>query len=273
MIKAKPLVKWAGGKRQLINELLAKTPSDFSVYHEFFLGGGALFFELYNQSRIKKAVLSDSNAQLMNLYSTVKSKPIELIEELKNTKYTNNEKTFYKIRGSEPVDKIERAARFVYLNKTAFNGLYRENLSGKFNVPFGKYANPTILDEENILAVSEALSSVKLLCGDFSEVLKYAKSNDFVYFDPPYAPISVTASFTAYTSRQFTFDDQIRLKKIFDELENRKVKVLLSNSNADAIHNLFNEKQISTVLANRIINCKAEKRGLIKEVLVTGAYL
>ena len=201
MTGAQPILKWAGGKRQLISELIPRVPESFVAYHEFFLVGGALFFELYNQGRVEEAVLSDLNPELMNVYSVVKQRPYELIEELKSGKYANDEVVFYKIRAEQPLGEIERAARFIYLNKTAYNGLYRVNSSGKFNVPFGRYKNPRISDDSGLLAASEALSCAKLLCG-FSEIINRAK-NDFAYFDPPYFPVSKTASFTAYTSNSF----------------------------------------------------------------------
>ncbi len=270
--KASPIVKWAGGKRQLLDELLARVPAKFNAYHEFFLGGGALFFELYNTGRIDRAVLSDINPRLINLYKVVQNQPYELIEELKDKTYANNERAFYNIRKSEPSDEVEMAARFVYLNKTAFNGLYRENSSGKFNVPFGRYKNPRILDEEGILAASEAFSKATLLCGDFSKVEDYANTGDFAYFDPPYYPLDNTASFTAYNSRSFSGFDQKRLKKTFDVLTNRGVNILLSNSHTNFITDLFSDRDIASVMANRMINCKANGRGPIREVMITSGY-
>jgi DNA adenine methylase len=272
MADAKPFIKWAGGKRQLLNKLLSKVPSNATIYHEFFLGGGALFFELYNQGRIKKAVLSDINPLLMNAYSVVKENPAELLQELKKKKYSNTTEAFYSIREWEPTNSIEKASRFIYLNKTAFNGLYRENKSGKFNVPFGKYTNPRIVDEQNIEAVSKALKNAKLLCGDFSEITKHAKKGDFAYFDPPYFPLKDKASFTSYHSSNFILSDQQRLKKTFDELNKKGVNVLLSNSNTDVIANLFSDNQQQEVHASRMINCKAEKRGPVKELLISSGY-
>lgn len=268
--QANPIVKWAGGKRQLISELLSKVPEEFNTYHEFFLGGGALFFELYNLGRLDDAVLSDVNPNLMNVYQVTKQKPYELIEELKSNKYSNEEAIFYARRSEAPVDKVQQAARFVYLNKTAFNGLYRENSSGKFNVPFGRYKNPRIVDAEGILAASEALSTAKLLCGDFGKIIDYARAGDFAYFDPPYCPASKTASFTAYSKQQFGFREQLRLKNVFETLEERGVMLLLSNSYTQEASELYAGKQTEVVYANRMINCKAEKRGLVKELLVVG---
>lgn len=269
---AKPFIKWAGGKRQLLESLLLQTPSSFDTYHEFFIGGGALFFELFNQGRIKKAVLSDLNPRLINTYEVVKRRPLELLEELRSKKYSNNAEAFYKIRESDPMDSVEQAARFIYLNKTAFNGLYRENKSGKFNVPFGKYKNPRIIDVEGIQNASEALQKAKLLCGDFSEVIRYAKKDDFAYFDPPYVPITKTASFTAYTSQSFAIEDQIRLKETFASLAERGVKVMLSNSHTPLINELFSNSKRNTIMASRMINCKSDKRGPVKELLIHHGY-
>ncbi len=269
---AKPFIKWAGGKRQLLNELLKRVPESFGAYHEFFLGGGALYFELFNQGKIKNAVLSDINPRLMNVYEVVKRNPTELIEELKNKKYVNRKDAFYKIRELEPLDSIERAARFIYLNKTAFNGLYRENSRGKFNVPFGRYNNPKIVDQETILNASTALQKAKLLCGDFSEITSVSKKGDFAYFDPPYMPVTETAKFTNYNAQSFGIEDQIRLKEVFNALAKRGVKVLLSNSHHESISDLFSDSNKILVEANRMINCKSSKRGPVKELLVYNGY-
>ncbi len=267
-MKAAPIVKWAGGKRQLLDELLARTPGEFGAYHEFFLGGGALFFELCAQGKIEEAYLSDVNPKLMNVYEIVKHKPYELLEELKCGKYRNDEATFYKIRENEPEDTVQKAARFIYLNKTAFNGLYRENSTGKFNVPFGRYSNPKIANEDGILEASEALAQARLLCGDFTEILKHAKKGDFAYFDPPYVPLTKTASFTAYTAGRFGPEDQARLKMAVDKLVDEGVRVLLSNSETPFVAELYAGYEQVVVSANRMINCQADKRGKIRELLV-----
>ncbi len=272
MVAAKPFIKWAGGKRQLLNSLLSQAPESFNTYHEFFIGGGALFFELFNQGRIKNAVLADLNPRLMNAYEVVKRKPTGLIEELKKRKYSNTSEAFYKIREWEPLDSVEQAARFIYLNKTAFNGLYRENKSGKFNVPFGRYKNPKIVDVEGIRNASRALQKAKLFCGDFSEITRLAKKDDFAYFDPPYLPVTKTASFTAYTSQSFTIDDQIRLKETFTSLAKNGIKVMLSNSHTPIIDELFSDSEKSTIKANRMINCKSDKRGPVNELLIRQGY-
>ncbi|MEM3369604.1 MAG: DNA adenine methylase [Candidatus Micrarchaeia archaeon] len=264
----KPFVKWAGGKRQLLDHLVANLPDKFNNYHEFFLGGGALYFKLWSMDLIKKAYLNDYNKELINTYKVIQKRVDELIEELKNSKYRNEASAFYKIRASEPIDEVESAARFIYLNKTAFNGLYRVNKAGKFNVPFGRYKNPKILDEENLCLVSEALKPAILLSLDFSEVTNYAKSEDFAYFDPPYYPLSPTSNFTSYTANDFSPNDQERLKETVDKLTEMKVKVMVSNSYTDFITELYkNYKQIQ-VSAKRVISCKAETRGNVSEIVL-----
>ncbi|MEW6722044.1 MAG: DNA adenine methylase [Candidatus Micrarchaeota archaeon] len=267
MEEAKPFVKWAGGKRQLLKELMKGLP-EFENYHEPFLGGGALFFHLEALGRIKKAYLTDSNEELVNAYEVIKTDVEALIGLLSSGKFKNDKETFYAIRADMPKDRIERAARFIYLNKTAFNGLYRVNSQGKFNVPFGKYRNPKILDKENLLLVNRALQKDHLTCNDFDVVLSQARNGDFVYFDPPYIPISRTASFTSYTATNFSEKDQQRLFSTFQKLDRMGCSVMLSNSYSDFIAELYEEYKPDVVLASRAINCKPEGRGKIKEIIV-----
>ncbi|MFH1752352.1 MAG: DNA adenine methylase [archaeon] len=269
MMEAKPFVKWVGGKRQLITKLIHFSPAKFENYHEPFLGGGILFLKLSVLGKIKHAFLNDVNETLMDSYKTIKKKPKELINELKKPKYQNNKENFLKIRAENPVDLVEKTARFIYLNKTAFNGLYRVNLKGDFNVPFGKYKNPKILDEKNILAVSNALQKDELSSLDFEKALHSVKKNDFIYFDPPYQPISKTASFTNYTKESFTEKDQKRLAKKFNELDRKGCYVMLSNSYSPLIFDLYKGHNFHVIKANRVINCKAEGRGKIKELIIT----
>jgi len=264
--KPKPFVKWAGGKRQLIHTLFENVPERFNNYHEPFVGGGALYFKLWSEGVIKKAYLNDFNEDLISTYKMVKEKPSELIEELKSSEYKNEQSTYYKIRAEIPEDKIKKAARFIYLNKTAFNGLYRVNSKGGFNVPFGRYKNPKICDEENITLVSEALKPVTLLNEDFSVVTKHAKPNDFVYFDPPYHPISKT-SFTNYTKLDFVEKDQIRLNDVYSKLDKNGTYVMMSNSTALLITQLYSNYKVMNVLAKRAINCKADQRGEVPEIV------
>lgn len=267
--EAKQFVKWAGGKKQLLPQLLAFSPPKFENYFEPFVGGGALFFKLHYLGRIKKSHLNDLNENLVIAYKTIKEKPNKLIKELSSGKYKNEKETFYKIREEEPTDEVKATARFVYLNKTAFNGLYRENSKGKFNVPFGKYTNPKILDQENILAVSKALQTDEITCLDFEKAVAKAKKGDFVYFDPPYQPISKTSSFTSYTKQDFTEKDQQRLFECFKKLDKKGCFLMLSNSYSPLIKSLYKDFDQRTVMAGRAISCKGEGRGKIKELIVT----
>ncbi|MEM3181206.1 MAG: DNA adenine methylase, partial [Candidatus Micrarchaeaceae archaeon] len=214
MVIAKPFVKWAGGKTQLLDALTKSYPK-FNSYHEPFVGGGALFFYLFNKNLISKAHLYDYNQDLINLYKVVKEMPLELIKELKSNIYVNNRDTYYKIRTSRPKDVIKSAARFIYLNRTAYNGLYRVNSKGEFNVPFGNYEKLSLPQPSLLIKDSIALQSAELHNGDFSEVLSFAHKGDLVYFDPPYQPLSKTSSFTSYTSNSFNIEDQMRLAKVF----------------------------------------------------------
>ncbi|MBM3229368.1 DNA adenine methylase [Candidatus Parvarchaeota archaeon] len=265
--EAKPFIKWAGGKRQLLDELTRDLPN-FEDYHEPFLGGGAMFFRLEAMNKIKLAFLSDSNNELVNAYWAIKNKVFDLMAELSKSHYTNDVTAYYNIRSTNPNSKLERAARFIYLNKTAFNGLYRVNLKGGFNVPFGKYESPKILDSENLLLVHRALQKDNLHCGDFSVVLKNSKRGDLVYLDPPYFPISETSNFTGYTKDSFTIKDQERLLQIFKKLDSKGCYVMLSNSYNDFTADLYAEFEPEIVHANRMINCKGDRRGKINELIV-----
>jgi len=269
VVEPKPFLKWAGGKRQLLNDLLSHLPYQFNNYYEPFLGGGALFFKLSSLGKIKHAYLNDNNKILIDAYRTIKENPHELIKELENGKYINNKEIFYKIRQEKPIDVVESTARFLYLNKTAFNGLYRVNSKGIFNVPFGKYSKPTILDKSNLWAVNKALQTNDLSHLDFEEAVDGAKNGDLVYFDPPYHPISKTANFTGYIKDIFSLKDQQRLARKFNELDKRGCKIILSNSHSPLILELYNKYHIDIVRAVRMINCKADGRGLVKEVIIT----
>lgn len=264
---ATPFVKWAGGKKQLLDKLTKDLP-DFKTYHEPFVGGGALFFKLYALEKIKTAYLNDSTSVLINAYEVIKTDVEKLINELQSPKYQNNKTTYYKIRADEPQDKIKRVARFLYLNKTAFNGLYRVNSKGGFNVPFGKYKNPKICDEENLRFVSKALKKAKLLNEDFKVVLKYARKGSFVYLDPPYFPLSGKPSFTSYTPNNFSKEDHDRLYEVFKKLDSRGCHVMLSNSYNPYTEGLYHEFKLEIVHATRMISCKAAGRGKIREILV-----
>jgi len=273
----RPFLKWAGGKRQLLPEIVKYVPKMTSkhTYYEPFIGGGALLFEL----QPPKAVINDSNTELINCYKVIRDSLDELIEELSKDKYSNSETSYYEMRDLdrstkkyEILSEVEKAARIIYLNKTCYNGLFRVNSQGQFNVPFGRYKNPNFLDDAVLRAVNKYLNSnnITLLNQDFAEAVKDAKRGDFVYFDPPYDPVSETASFTGYDVNGFNRDEQKRLKKVFDDLHKRECKVMLSNSCTDFILDLYKDYQdtIIKVRATRSINSNALKRGRVDEVLV-----
>ncbi len=253
----------------MLPELLSRIPSEFETYLEPFVGGGALFFKLSALGNIRKTCLNDSNAELVNAYKVIKERPRGLIEELSSGKYRNEEETYYKIRAEQPEDKVKAAARFIYLNKTAYNGLHRVNSQGKFNAPFGRYEAPKIVDRENILAVSKALQKDEITCFDFEKAVSKAKNGDFVYFDPPYQPLSKTASFTQYTEKDFAEKDQQRLFNCFKRLDKKGCSLMLSNSYTPLVKELYNEYNLKVVMAGRAISCKGEGRGKIKEFLIT----
>jgi DNA adenine methylase len=270
--KASPFLKWVGGKGQLLKDFVQLFPDKFNNFIEPFVGGGAVFFYLYSNGLLneKKAVLIDSNSELINAYKTIKDeiKLKVIIKALLNGKYLNNEKTFYEIRKEEPTNDANRAARIIYLNKTCFNGLYRVNSRGKFNVPFGRYNNPLICDLENLKAVNKSLENTELINGDFTDTLKCVAKNDFVYFDPPYQPINKTSSFTGYTKNSFNEKDQERLSAVFKKLDKLGCKIMLSNSDVNFIRDLYKGYRIEVVKAKRMINCKAAKRGAINELVI-----
>jgi DNA adenine methylase len=273
--RPRPFIKWVGGKRQLLQQFRDRglyPPNDFDpimhTYFEPFVGGGAVFFDLLP----KKAELSDLNNELVTTYNVIKNNVDDLISLLKTHKY---EKEHYlAVRAQDPntLSDIEIAARFIFLNKTCFNGMYRVNSKGVFNVPFGAYANPVICDEENLRKVSMVLQAVTIRNQDYTVVLKRAKKRDFVYFDPPYYPVSKTASFTSYTANSFLETDQRALRDVFVELHERGCFVMLSNSDTHFIRKLYSGLvgvRVSKVYAGRAINSNAAKRGKISEVLVT----
>jgi DNA adenine methylase len=275
----KPFIKWAGGKRGLIPQLFDKLPKEFNNYHEPFLGGGAVFFELYSRGMLngKKVYLSDINAELINTYNVVKNNPNQLIENLKLYKKNHSKEFYYQVReldrlkGFKTLDNIERATRFIYLNKTCFNGLYRVNKKGYFNTPIGSYKNPNIVDEETILNASRALQNAIILNQPFDKTIDNVSVNDFVYLDPPYYPLTQTANFTSYDENVFLDEKQQQLFNLFTELNNKKCFVVKSNSNTDFIKKLYKEYTIDFVQANRFINSKSNNRNKIDEVLIRGA--
>ncbi len=271
-----PFIKWVGGKRGLLEQILPLFPKKFNNYYEPFIGGGAVFFELFSKGLLhnKKVILSDINSELVNSYNVVKNNPIELIANLEKYKKQHNKEFYYKIREfdrEENYDKLsdlEKATRFIYLNKTCFNGLYRVNKKGYFNTPIGSYKNPNIANRDLILSASEALQDVTIKQESFKEVLKYAKKDDLVYFDPPYYPLNNTSNFTSYDSNCFLEDEQFELFEIFDKLSDNGARVIQSNSDTDFIKKLYRNYDIKIVNANRFINSKSNGRGKITEVVI-----
>lgn len=270
-IPCRPFVKWVGGKTQLLNEIIRRIPKPNTIktYHEPFLGGGAVFFAL----QPKKAILSDINPELVNAYEVVRDSVHSLIRDLK--KHTYSEKYFYKIRDIDRAPAFKRwgntrrASRLIYLNKTCYNGLFRVNSKGQFNTPFGRYAKPNFVDAENLRACSSALSRADILLSNFQTVVSRARSGDFVYFDPPYAPVSDTAYFTSYSKDGFGLEMQKELLEVCRALHSKKVRFMLSNSAVPFIRKLYSKFNIETVQASRAVNSRAEKRGKVDEVIVT----
>ena len=284
---SKPFLKWAGGKAGLLENLLPFVPKDFSAYFEPFVGGGALFFALQNSGifnanalnfkRTKNVILSDKNAELINAYRAIQASPHEVLGELKSLQESHSKEAFYTIRNLDrstdfaSLDCVFRAARFIYLNKTCFNGLCRYNAKGQFNTPMGSYKNPKIYDEDLILNAHNALQSVEILNTDFANACAEAQSGDFVYFDPPYFPLNKTSSFVSYTDN-FLQAEQVRLCETFKILESKGVKVLQSNSNTEFIRELYKDFELIEIKARRAINCKGDKRGEVSELIIKGKY-
>ena len=271
----KPFVKWAGGKRQLIPILNENLPKTFGTYFEPFLGGGALLFHMLIERNGQKCNISDLNSDLVLSYTTIRDRAESLINSLKNHEknYQKDSKSYYySIRESNPRSQIEKTSRLLFLNRTCFNGLYRVNSKGKFNVPLGKYTNPNIVNEDNLRSVSHVLQSsrVDIKCRDFEYVQSDAKKGDLVYFDPPYQPVSDTANFTSYTNKDFTYDDLARLAELCMKLDSKGCRVLLSNSNSKDVTDMFSTKpwKINKIKANRSINSNSKKRTGHFELLI-----
>lgn len=266
-MNAAPFIKWAGGKRQLLPEILPRLPAKIGTYYEPFIGGGAVFFALANERRFDCAVIADLNEDLINLYAVVRDSVEHLISVLRPMIHSEDE--FYRVRDLAPTAPVARAARFLYLNRTCFNGLYRVNKAGKFNVPFGRYKNPTICDDIALRAASRALQSATLLVGDFAETMAGARMGDAVYLDPPYLPASATSNFAAYQAGGFGVADTVRLADACRSLRDRRVPFLVSNADTPKVRECFAGLDIVSVSARRSINSKGEKRGTVGEVLVT----
>jgi len=267
-----PIVKWVGGKRQLLTEIMPFINKNCSTYVEPFVGGGAVFFEL----QPKKAIINDYNAELINVYTTIRDFPEELIEKLEEHNRENSEEYFYQLRALDrtaaylSMDNVEKAARVLYLNKTCYNGLYRVNAAGHFNSPYGKYKNPNIVNAETIRAMSKYLQNPQIVIqqGDYRKALNGLRKGAFVYLDPPYMPLSASSSFTGYTENGFTYEQQVALKKECDKLKKKGIAFLQSNSDCPQIRELYKDYNIKIVQAKRAINSNANKRGEINEVLI-----
>lgn len=271
--KLQPFTKWTGGKRKLIPKLKELMPEIYGNYYEPFIGGGALFFEL--SPRV--AVINDFNEELINCYIQIKENPIKLIEILKIHKEKNSKEYYLEIRGLDRTDKfkelskVERAARIMYMLRVDFNGLYRVNSKNQFNVPYGNYANPKIVDEELINNISNYLNTndITITSGDFEKSVSTVKKGDFVYFDPPYIPLTETSSFTSYTHEGFSYEDQVRLRNTVRRLTEKGVKVMVSNSSSKLTIDLYEEFNIHYVEVSRTNGAKSSSRGIIKEVIIT----
>lgn len=269
-----PFVKWPGGKSSLISELTKHTPNNFKSYHELFVGGGALFLSL----NAKKSNINDINKGLIDIYLTIKNKPLNLLnklQELKDVylqgKMSSKKAIYYKSRkmfNYQKLDKISRSAYFIFLNKTCFNGIYRENSRGYFNVPFGNHESPEIFNKDNILGISEALQDTTITKMPYENALKKVRKGDFVYLDPPYFSDSARGNFTKYHKSRFLKDDHFKLKREVDKLDKKGVFFLLSNSDNHMIKNLFMQYKIITVNVNRTISCKSGSRGIVSELLI-----
>lgn len=272
-VKLKPVTKWVGGKRKLLPELNQLKPKTYDRYYEPFFGGGAFLFDLTPKS----AVINDQNKELINVYKTIKKSPKELIELLMQHKKNNSKEYYLNLRSADRdkridnMNDVEKAARIIYMLKVDFNGLYRVNSKGQFNVPYGRYKNPKIVDEENIMNVSEYFNNndITILEGDFESAVELAKNNDFVYFDPPYIPLNRTSNFTSYTADGFDNEDQIRLRNIFFDLANKGVNVMLSNSDTELTRELYKDAVLHEVKIGRNINSDITKRGKINELIIT----
>lgn len=292
--KVKPFLKWAGGKGQLLSEIEKYYPfSDGNItkYAEPFVGGGAVLFDILSRYRVEEVYISDINAELINTYCIIRDHVGELLSVLSTMQGefvpmdTEGRKMYYmgkraqfnilKLSGDE-AENIEKAALMIFLNKTCFNGLYRVNRKGLFNVPMGAYKNPLICDEENLRAVSEKLQRVTIVCGDYRQSADFIDEYTFVYFDPPYRPITETAGFTAYTENLFNDEEQIELARYVDELNRKGARIVVSNSDPknfntedDFFDNIYFSHKIKRVEATRMINCNSDARGKIKELLIS----
>lgn len=271
--RPRPFLKWAGGKGRLIEQYEPYFPRHFQHYYEPFLGGGAIFFHLAD--RFRAATLTDINAELVNVYACVRDRVEALIQQLSEHRARHSHSYYYAVRAQTQLTcPVQRAARLIYLNKTCFNGLYRENAKGHFNVPMGRYKNPNICDAAALRLAAHALRRTRIACQPFEAVLSAAyEETDLVYFDPPYHPISHTSNFTGYNRYGFNATDQERLHATFVALAQRGVRVMLSNSDCPFIRELYQDFYVHTIRAARAINANARRRGKITELLITSYRL
>ena len=292
--KVRPFVKWAGGKGSLISQITKYYPEDLKTgvidkYVEPFVGGGAVLIDILQKYDVKEAYAYDTNKDLINAYNVIKTDVNSLINKLKkyedeyiSLEMEDRKKYYYDVRSEynsseikEGKTSLKRAAEFIFLNRTCFNGLYRVNQSGDFNVPMGKYKNPTICDEDNLEALSKLIKNVEFICGDYQTTEEIVDKNTFVYFDPPYRPLSVTSGFTSYTKDDFDDEDQKQLASYFRTLDTKDAKLMLSNSNPKNVNeedtffdDIYSGFNINELQANRMINANANKRGKISELLI-----
>lgn len=264
----KPFLKWAGGKQNLIPQIEPYIPREYNSYYEPFLGGGAMFFHL----QPKLSFLADINEDLINVYNCVRDDVEQLISLLEIFQNNHSEQYYYQVRSLTYDDAIKKAARFIYLNKTCFNGLYRQNKAGQFNVPVGKYANPNICDADTLRAASQVLNQASplLFHGSYLDLMSAPEPGDFVYFDPPYVPVSDTSNFTGYHAIKFDLHSQETLAQMFKKLVRNGVKCLLSNSDTPMVRELYQEFKIVEIQRKGNISSKGTKRGAVSEVLVVG---
>ena len=268
LAKPTPFLKWAGGKARQLEQITKYLPTRFETYFEPFLGGGAVYFYIQPQ----RSVLSDSNSELIHAFTVVRDNPGALMRALDRHYPQRKKRVYYnKVRAQNPeeLSAVERAARTIFLNKTCYNGLYRVNKAGRFNVPFGRNANPSLYDRNRILAASAALKGSVLTVGDYRWTCQFAREDDFVYLDPPYHPPSATANFTGYTRDSFGPEDQKAVAEVFRSLDLRGCKVMLSNSSTRLINSLCDGYRMTLVKAARVINSKVDGRGAIEELLIT----
>ncbi len=288
----KPFLKWAGGKRQLISEIMAYYPfekSKITKYAEPFVGGGAILFDILNKYDLDSIYISDTNFDLINTYKVIRDNIDKLVKELliiqneflaqndeeRKNYYTKKRDRFNELKTNSKKYNIERATLMIFLNRTCFNGLFRVNKNGMFNVPMGRYKNPLICDEVNLRKISKKLKKVEIVYGDYKKSIKFIDENTFVYFDPPYRPLTKTANFTSYTKYDFTDEKQIELSQFIDTINKKGAKIVLSNSdpkNIDENDNFFDEiysdYNIKRIIANRFISCKGNSREKVKELII-----